>query len=103
MLKLGITISTSVDCGEMSDEMSTYWFGANVYVYMFPVVGSTTLKVRVSGYRFSRYTSPIFHSLKHMFEMNKSFLSSPWVAVQRFSLLNMNPNTTAPIAKGSTI
>ena len=49
MLKLGITISTSSDSDDITDEMLTYWFGANVYVCEFPVVRSTTLKTRVLG------------------------------------------------------
>jgi len=59
MLKAGITISTSSDSDDITDEMSTYWFGANVYVCEFPVVRSITLKTRVLGYKFSRYTSPV--------------------------------------------
>jgi len=60
ILKLGITISTSPDSGDITDEISTYWFGDSVYVCEFPVIRSTTLNVRVCGYRFSKYTSPIF-------------------------------------------
>ena len=47
--------STLSDSDDITDEISTYWFGANVYVCEFPVVRSITVMVTVFGARFSKY------------------------------------------------
>ena len=49
--------STLSDSDDITDEISTYWFGANVYVCEFPVAGSITVMVTVFGDKFSRYIS----------------------------------------------